>query len=181
MNLKIHKPVYYSNACLFKLVGPGNITLFIKACFKFNKYNNLFTTLGCSFQSINNRGVATCSVQGHFYCKNVIIVCSIRKEFYNRVVRFIRHVKNFIMQLEGIPVRFILRKVCRVKMFPWFKTEFACFVCFAQLHKTANIYHAVCLIYIIICKLKLFFKKVTDYSRAYITLQLNREGRFSLD
>ena len=107
MNLKVYKTVNYSNAGLFKLICPGNIALLIKTGLKLHKNDNLLSPGRRSLQSLNNRRITTGAVKGHFNCKNIVVVSGIAYHLYHRVITFVRNMKDFIMQFEGIPVRLV--------------------------------------------------------------------------
>ena len=89
--------------------------------------------------------------------------------------------KNLIMHLERIPVRFFLRKISRIKMIPVFKTQSRSLISITKLHQISRINNLIYRINIIFFKLKFFHQKVQDFLARSIAGHLNRERRFSLN
>ena len=140
VDFKVYKSVDYGNAGIFKFICPGDVSFFVKARLKFNKHDDLFSVACGAFQCADNRRVASCTVKRHFDCKDILVVRRIGDEFYYRVIRFVRNVQKDVVLFENVPVRFILRQICRVKMLPFRKTHFCPFVSISQFHQHGRVY-----------------------------------------
>ena len=97
-----HEAIDDVNACLLHFPGPRDVVGFIEAGFQFDKDRDLFFVVGGCNQGVEDRGIATGTVKGHFDGEDLRVGGGLFQEGDDRLKTFVGVMQKDVVLTDGL-------------------------------------------------------------------------------